>query len=209
KADFSRFWEECRRMGVDPGAFPSSRDWERFVRDSMGVRLDADHMREIRYQKAVADLAIDLTFDGRLREAAALKSLPYGIGFARERERLIAESEEPVPEDEPDTRIGEEELNVRLALLARNYLDHAARAAAWRRGTEEPWFAARHVADGRVGVFAEPPGRWWHPVPPEEALAAGEAAVFIEGDLSLETLRALEERLRPADPPGDRYTREN
>src|SRR5262249_46043401 len=119
KTDFSGFWDQCRRLGLDPDNFAFRGGFERFVRDSPGVVLGADRPREPRYQKAIADLAIDLTFDGRLREAGALRALPYGLGFAREREAL---GEDPA---DPEERL-------RRRLLEDDYLDYAARAAAWR-----------------------------------------------------------------------------
>jgi penicillin-binding protein 1A len=203
KTDFSGFWDQCRRLGLDPDNFPSRGEFERFVRDSLGVVLDQEHLRELRYQKAAADLAVDLTFDGRFREAGVLRELPYGAGFAREREAL--ESGSPDAED-----------RIRLRVLARDYLDYAARASSWRRGAPPPWsgsgtgwIAARSESDGRLGLFSQMPGRGWRPGSLDEARAAGDDALFLEGDLSLETLRALEERLRPAEAPGDRYSREN
>jgi hypothetical protein len=153
KTDFSGFWEQCRRLGLDPDNFSSRAAFERMVRDSLGVVLDAEHLRELRYQKAAADLAVDLTFDGSLREAAALRALPYGLGYARERDGF-----------NPDSL--DDEARLRLGILERNYLDYAASAA---------------IGD----------------------------ALHLESGISPETLRALEERLRPAEAAGDRYSREN
>jgi membrane peptidoglycan carboxypeptidase len=153
KTDFSGFWEQCRRLGLDPDNFSSRAAFERMVRDSLGVVLDAEHLRELRYQKAAADLAVDLTFDGSLREAAALRALPYGLGYARERDGF-----------NPDSL--DDEARLRLGILERNYLDYAASAA-------------------------------------------NGDALHLESGISPETLRALEERLRPAEAAGDRYSREN
>ncbi len=196
KTDFTAFWEHARRLGIDPANFAAPRDFERFVRDSLGVILDADHMREIRYRKAVADLAIDLTFDGRHREAMALRGLPYGIGFARER-GLLADSTDA-------------ESLARVRVLRHNYLDHAERARLWRRG-EGLWVAARSGQDQRIGLFtqaSEIPGGW-HPVPLDATRGVNEASLFIDGRFSLEMLRMLDERLRVPEPDAPRYTREN
>jgi penicillin-binding protein 1A len=199
KTDFSGFWEQCRALGLDPDNFSSREEYERFVRDSLGVVLDADHLRELRYQKAAEDLAVDLTFDGRLREAGVLRSLPYGLGFARQRAALGSQDDES---------------RARRIVLARNYLAFAGRASAWRRGQTAQegggaWIAARSESDGRIGLFSEMPGPGWRPGLLDEARGAPDNALYLEGELSLETLRALEERLRPADVPGDRYSREN
>ncbi|HLU69679.1 MAG TPA: transglycosylase domain-containing protein, partial [Fibrobacteria bacterium] len=197
KTDFSAFWDHCRRLGIATENFPSARAFEHFVSDSLGVVLDAAHMREIRYRKAVADLAIDLTFDGRSREAMALRSLPYGIGFAEERERLI---------DSTDT-----ESLTRVRILRRNYRDHAGRARLWRGG-EGLWVAARHASDQRIGLFADVsdiPARGWYAVPLEVTRGMDNASLFIEGEVSLETLNMLDERLDAPQPDAPRYTREN
>lgn len=195
KTDFSAFWDQCRRLGLDPDNFPDARAFETYVRDSLGIVLNDDRMRELRFRKAAGDLAIDLTFDGRPREAMALRGLPYGLGFAEERGRLGSDAES----------------GVRGRVLKRNYLDHAERARLWRRG-EGLWVAARNLQDNRLGLFAQAadiPARGWRAVSIEETRGAAEAALFIEGEVSLETLRALGERLRSPEPEGPRYTREN
>lgn len=197
KTDFQEFWKQCRRLGIDPENFPNRVAFERFVRDSLGVTLDDEHMREIRYQKAAADLAIDLTFDGRLHEAEVLRGLPYGIGFARERAAI-----------NPDTV--DAEMQLRIRLLERNFLDHAARAASWRRGERDStWIAARNERNGRLGLFRRMPGRGWQPVSLAEAENADPSRLHVEGDLTLETLQLLRERVRSPEPVGDRYSREN
>jgi len=192
KTDFAGFWEQCRRLGLDPENFPSQQDFERYVRDTLGVILDDARLRELRYQKAASDLAIDLTFDGRQREAQALRGLPYGLGFAEERERLG----------------GDAESGIRRRVLRRAYGEHVERARLWRRGGGL-WVAGRSEQDNRLGVFAELPARGWRAVSLEETRGARDAALFVEGELSIETLRALDERLRAPEPDGPRYTREN
>ncbi len=199
KTDFEGFWNACRNLGLDPDNFASPESYEMFVRDTLGIVLDADHLRELRYRKAATDLAVDLTFDGRAREAAVLRELPYGLGYARESERL------PSGSSDPETRI-------RREILARNYLAHVALAVAWRRGegaASGQWIAARSENDNRLGLFMTLPARGWRAVSLDEARREGPARIFFGGDLSLETLRTLEDRLRPAEPPGERYTREN
>lgn len=197
KTDFTAFWEQARRLGIAPDNFASPREYERFVRDSLGIVLDGDHMREIRYRKAVADLAIDLTFDGRAHEAMSLRSLPYGIGFAREHE-LLADSNDA-------------ESTARKRILRRNYLAHAERARLWRRG-EGLWVAGRNTRDQRIGLFPHSSALaagGWLPLPLELTRGAGEASLLIDGEISLETLRTLDERLSAPEPDAPRYTAEN
>jgi penicillin-binding protein 1A len=199
KTDFAGFWEKCRHIGFDPDNFMTTEAFEIFVRDTLGIVLDAEHLRELRYRKAATDLAVDLTFDGRLREAGVLRELPYGIGYARERDRIRAGSNDP-------------EDRIRREILARNYLSHVALAMAWRRGEggySGSWVAARSESDNRLGLFATLPGRGWRAVSLDEARRENAGSLYLGGDLSLESLRTLEERLRPAEPPGERYTREN
>ncbi len=163
KTDFSGFWENCRALGLDPDNFPSQGAFSNFVRDSLGIVLNEDYMRELRYRKAVEDFAIDLTFDGSPREAELLRRLPYGIGFAAEREKY---ARDPAGSKDPENAL-------RIRILSRNYLEFAERAAIARRNR------------------------------------SGETNPLMEGEISLETLRKLEERLRYVEDNGERYTREN
>jgi penicillin-binding protein 1A len=199
KTDFSGFWENCRALGIDPDNFRTPELFEIFVRDSLGIVIDNERLRELRFRKAVEDFAIDLTFDGSAREAELLRRLSYGVGFAAERERYVRD---PAGPHDPENAL-------RIRILSRDYLDYAANAAEWRRGRGEGWTAARHETGGWIGIFKTSPGRGWRPVPLQEAREAGEGSLLMEGEISLETLRKLEERLRFAEEPGDRYTREN
>jgi membrane peptidoglycan carboxypeptidase len=162
KTDFSGFWDNCKTLGLDPDNFPNSEAFGLFVRDSLGIVLDADHLRELRYRKAVEDFAIDLTFDGAAREAEALRRLPYGLGFAAERARY---ARDPAGPNDPEN-------SLRIRILSRSYLDYADRALDLRK-------------------------------------RGATASTLVDGEVSLETLRKLEDRLRYAEEPGDRYTREN
>ncbi len=107
KSDFTHFWEACHAIHLAPDNFPSQADFETFVRDSLGLVLDDEHFHELRYRKAVNDLALDLIFEGHEPEAERLRGLPYGAGFARERERSGKSSED----------------QLQARLLQRSYLD--------------------------------------------------------------------------------------
>ena len=85
KSDFAHFWEACHSIHLAPDDFSSQGDFETYVRDSLGFVLDDEHLRELRYQKAANDLALDLIFEGHEQEAGRLRNLPYGAGFAQER----------------------------------------------------------------------------------------------------------------------------
>lgn len=198
KTDFPGFWEACRRIGMAPENFPTRGAFERFVQDSLGFVLKGARLREMRYENAVKDFAIDLTFDGRGREAESLQNLPYGIGFARERASYDLDS------------IDNEE-TIQLRLLVRSYLDYATLAAEWLQGdVSGTWLTARHARDGRTGLFVVPPvAPDWRPIPPEEARALPEDELLVGGEVSVATLRRLQEQLRQRVPGEDRYTREN
>jgi hypothetical protein len=197
KTDFDGFWEACRAAGISPENFPDAATYERYVRDTLGVVLDDDHLRELRYQQAASDLAIDLTFDGRVAEAERLKGLPYGIGYARARNGYSANS-------------ADSEDRIRLALLSRDYLDLSAAAEAWRRNDPSArWVAARNLRDGRLGLFREMPGPNWRPVALTEATRAAGDSVLLDGGISLETFRLLGERLRLPPSGENRYSKEN
>ena len=87
KTPFARFWEIGREIGFAPENFNMQGEFEIYVRDTLGLILNQDRARELLYQKETGDLAIDLTFEGKVGEAEALKTLPYGIGFGKEQQK--------------------------------------------------------------------------------------------------------------------------
>ena len=115
KTDFSHFWEACRSMRLAPDNFPSQADFETYVRDTLGLILDDEHLRELRYRKAVEDLSIDLIFEGLVQEAEHLRDLPYGAGFHAERAKHQNSHD---PEDQLASR-----------LLQNSYLDLLERSS--------------------------------------------------------------------------------
>ncbi len=200
KTDFARFWQECRGIHLAPESFAMQGDFAVFVRDSLGLVLDDEHLRELRYHQIVNDLAIDLTFEGRLQEADQLRSLPYGAGFARERQKYEGSRD---PEDA-----------IRLQLLQRSYLDFVDCAMEWRRGypENEQMVLARRSSDGRLGIFTRLPDAEWKTVPRDATPLPAEDSLLVQGEITMETLQRVSDSLHVGDtgvPAAARYTKEN
>src|SRR5690606_37751026 len=114
KTPFARFWEVARDLGMAPENFDMQGEFDLFVRDSLGLVLDRERGRELLYQKEAGDLAIDLTFEGKVGEAEALKTLPYGLGYARERQKYAGS--------------GDKEDRLRHRILGRTFLAYMGKA---------------------------------------------------------------------------------
>ncbi len=198
KLPFAAFWEKAREIGMAPENFNMQGEFEIFVRDSLGLVLDRERGRELLYQKEIGDLAIDLTFEGHVGEAEALKTLPYGLGYARERQKYAGGSDK--------------EDRLRRRILGRTYLAYRDLARTYERGdmaAAGPRFAvARHDVDGRPGLFAERPDSGWTPVSDADFVPGD--SLLVEGEISIAALKRLEAKLAARegeDPPG--YTKEN
>lgn len=197
KAPFAKFWETAREIGMAPENFNMQGEFEIFVRDSLGLVLDRERGRELLYQKEAGDLAIDLTFEGKMGEAEAFKTLPYGLGYAREQQKYAG---------------GDKEDRLRHRILGRNYLAYLAKARAFERGDmggSGPRFSvARNDVDGRVGLFSERPDSGWTPLGEPDPFLGD--SLLVEGEIGIASLKRLEAKLaarEDEDPPG--YTKEN
>jgi penicillin-binding protein 1A len=201
KCDFARFWSEAKSVGMAPENFSMQEEFAVFVRDSLGLVLDRDHIAELRYQKATQELALDLTFDGRIEEGEALKSLPYGLGYRSERNKYAG------------SRDVEDALRFRI--LKRCYLEYFDLARSWDRRMTE----GLHVVLGRkkaamgagaIGVFDALPDTTWEGIS-DPNLNSPDDSVFIGGEISVATLQKLSEKLleKDSDAEGSPYTKEN
>jgi membrane peptidoglycan carboxypeptidase len=195
KTPFARFWEVARDLGMAPENFDMQGEFEIFVRDSLGLVLDRERGRELLYQKEAGDLAIDLTFEGRVGEAEALKTLPYGLGYARERQKYAGS--------------GDREDRLRRRILGRTYLAYMEKARVQERGDMgREVHLARSEADGRLGLFSERPDSGWIPLAEPEWWVPD--SLHIEGEVTIGTLKRLEAKLaarEDEESPG--YTKDN
>jgi penicillin-binding protein 1A len=197
KTPFAKFWEIGRETGFAPENFNMQGEFEIYVRDTLGLVLNQDRARELLYQKETNDLAIDLTFEGKVAEAEALKSLPYGIGYGKEQQKYAGS--------------GEKEDQLRYRILGRNFLAYGLEARAWenRANGAQHFTLARHNAGGMIGVFAGHPDSSWTPIGDPDAWLPGDS-VLVEGEVGVGTLKRLAAKLdaRGGDgAPG--YTKEN
>lgn len=195
KLPFAKFWETLRDLRMAPENYNMQGEFEIFVRDSLGLVLDRERGREILYQKEVGDLAIDLTFEGKVGEAEALKTLPYGLGYAKERQKYAHSSDK--------------EDRLRHRILGRTYLAYLSEARAFERGGDGQRFTvARHDVDGRVGLFANRPDSLWTPIGDPDPFLGD--SILVEGEVGIAVLKRLEAKLAARegeDSPG--YTKEN
>lgn len=200
KTSFARFWEIGREIGFAPEKFNMQAEFEIFVRDSLGLVLDRDRARELLYQKEAADLAIDLTFEGKVSEAEAVKSLPYGLGFAKERQKYEGSSDK--------------EERLRWRILGRTFIAYLSEARAYQnRATNGMHFTLARRGDpaggGPIGIFADRPDSGWSAIADPEAWM-GDDSALIEGEISAAVLKRVDAKLSARDgedPPG--YTKEN
>ena len=197
KTPFARFWEVAREVGFAPENFNMQGEFEIFVRDSLGLVLNQDRARELLYQKEAGDLAIDLTFEGKVAEAEALKSLPYGIAFGKEQQKYAGS--------------GDKEDVLRYKILGRNFLAYGLEARAWenRANGGQHFTLARHNTGGQVGIFATRPDSNWTPIGDPDSWLAGDSAL-VEGEVGVGSLKRLAAKLDArggGDPAG--YTKEN
>jgi penicillin-binding protein 1A len=200
KTQFARFWEIGREVGFAPEKFNMQGEFEIFVRDSLGLVLDRDRARELLYQKEAADLAIDLTFEGRVAEAEAVKSLPYGLGFGKERQKYDGSNDK--------------EDRLRYRILGRNFLAYLSEAKAWEnRANNGMHFTLARRGDpagaGPVGIFLDHPDSGWTPLADQESFL-GDDSALIQGEITTAVLKRVDAKLSARDgeePPG--YTKEN
>jgi penicillin-binding protein 1A len=197
KTPFARFWEVAREVGMAPENFNMQGEFEIFVRDTLGLVLNQDRTRELLYQKEAGDLAIDLTFEGKVAEAEALKALPYGLGFSKEQQKYAGS--------------GDKEDVLRYRILGRNFLAYLQEARAWegRAAGGQRYALARHNSGGQVGIFAARPDSNWTPIGDPDAWLADDS-VLVEGEVGVGTLKRLAAKVdaRGGDEsPG--YTKEN
>jgi hypothetical protein len=197
KTPFARFWEVAKDIGMAPENFGMQGEFEIFVRDSLGLVLNADRARELLYQKEAGDLAIDLTFEGKVGEAEALKSLPYGLGFVKEQQKYAGS--------------GDKEDILRYRILGRHFLAYLQEARGWEARTTngQRFTLARHNAGGQVGVFAGRPDSAWTPIGDPDSWLSDDS-VLVEGEIGVGTLKRLSAKLdaRGGDAPTG-YSKEN
>ena len=167
------------------------------IRDTYGIRVTGEILRQAAYDRAVDNLEADFLFDGRIAEYRQLQQLHYGLHFdeyAEDLETKLAEEEGELSQAE------NKELELRRQILARNYLALAPVVNALREyrvlfdrenkpvwsfnplilfdnesGNVGPPGGFRHDSAGRVIFSLAPPREEWQAIPEDtirERLAA-------------------------------------
>jgi len=198
--DFAQFWQTAQKVGMAPENFPMQEEFAVFVRDSLGLVLNSSYRSELRYQKATQDLALDLTFEGKVAEGEALKTLDYGLGFRHERDKYAG------------SRDAEDQLRFRL--LKRCYLNYLELAENWERRMADGLrvVVARRRGEGNegpIGIFDALPDAGWESVLDPHWMVEDDS-VLVHGEISLGTLKRVRAKLAVMEESeGSPYTKEN
>lgn len=116
----AQFKELVEYMGLAQGPFESYQEYEKRIRDKMGVQVNKGTLSRIALGKAVAEIEADLVFDGKINEYEVLRTFYYGDDF----ERYIDETDAKFDEYLDDNDLGKEvEAELRRSLLTRNFLN--------------------------------------------------------------------------------------
>jgi membrane peptidoglycan carboxypeptidase len=179
--------EQLRRLselvGLAPAAGESTEDWMVRLRDDEGLRSSPERFEEYAFTVAREDVLSGLAFGAHPEDAAELRSLHHGRGFAAERARLL--------------RTGRNaEREARLATLSANFLGLEELAAACATGRirvelDPETGAAR--CDGDAGAVTPGGAEARAPATPDpEALPIPDDLDFlVAGRLHRSTLREL------------------
>ena len=90
------------------------------IRDSYGIVITHDILREAAFREAMHNIETDLIFAGRDREFESIRKMHYGLNFDAFKEEVEEELES---EDEEPSESRKKELLLRQDILANNFLD--------------------------------------------------------------------------------------
>lgn len=94
KLSFPQFHKIAQLVDLAPRGQENYSDFQRRIRDSWGIIVTEEDLREAGFQTAKEELITDLIFAGKTKEAEALKLLHYGIRFDESRATLTQDSVE-------------------------------------------------------------------------------------------------------------------
>jgi len=117
---FGEFKQIAQLVDIAPREGERYRDFQKRIRDSWGIIVTEDALRESAFQIAKEEISTDLIFEGKTREAEALGSLKYGSGFDEYRELLREEKSELDPQQIEPSLL--EEYAVKESLLKKHFL---------------------------------------------------------------------------------------
>ena len=105
KLSFFQFKQIADLVDLSPRENEDYLAFQKRIRDSWGIGIDERDLRESAFQVAKEELVTDLIFEGRTKEAEALRVLKYGRGFDEYRPGLVPEDEEDAVEKEIEERL--------------------------------------------------------------------------------------------------------
>jgi len=100
KLSFSQFKQIADLVDLSPRENENYFSFQKRIRDSWGITVNENDLRELAFQAAKEEMVTDLIFEGRTKEAEALRFLKYGIGFDEYQIDFVPENEEDVLEKE-------------------------------------------------------------------------------------------------------------
>ena len=111
KLSFSQFKQIADLVDLSRRDEEDYFSFQKRIRDTWGIRVTDDELREAAFQIAKGELITDLIFDGKTQESEALKTLKYGNGFDEYQPTIT-------PEDENDGR----EIEIQQGILKEHFL---------------------------------------------------------------------------------------
>ncbi|MBF0432254.1 MAG: transglycosylase domain-containing protein, partial [Fibrobacteria bacterium] len=193
KLDYSQFWKMCDSIGYGPDSFSSSRDYPRFVRDSLGLLMTRGRIKEISYHKIIEETGIDLLFEGKDKESEFLKQFPYGRGFKKELKKYRKKKSK--------------EDKIHMGILNRCFLSYLEKAkkARYNSGKQiKLWINAESKA---LSVFSKRPDAPWELYTPDKATPI-ETDTLIEGHIGINTLFQISKTLEKTDLNKPAYSKD-
>lgn len=118
-----RLREVAAHLDLAPRSGDNPESYEHFkgrIRDKNGITVTREMLRQAAYDSAVKTLEADFLFEGRGDEYDQLRRLPYGLHFDRYAEELTEAA--GTGEEVTLRRADQKELQLRLQILARNFL---------------------------------------------------------------------------------------
>ena len=105
KLSFSQFKQIADLVDLSPRGNESYFSFQKRIRDSWGIRANESDLRESAFQAAKEEMVTDLIFEGRTKEAEALRFLKYGIGFDEYQIDFVPENAKDILEKEIEEKL--------------------------------------------------------------------------------------------------------
>lgn len=151
-----QFREVAERLDLAPrvvnGSEESYRSYSSRIRDTFGIQVNREVLREAAYRAAVAALEPDFIFDGIEAEYKILQELPYGLNFERFREEV---DEEYLQKDDGLSKAEAEEKAIRKIVLEHRYVEILALREEFNRFRAEVKLASPGGFPPGAGLYVD------------------------------------------------------